>query len=164
MKTTIGRWQLEHDSDTTRSCFARLPIGSGCECQECRNFLAALEQAFPPEFCAIADQLGIDIRKPAELAHYGREPSGFLIAGGWFHFVGSIMSGEDALRYDSQGTGRFYLEHLAPAFEVGFSSHAALVAEPFRSHPVIQLEFETRVPWLLGEEYAPIVTTYTTKT
>ena len=164
MTTTIQRWQLEHDSDTTRQCFAQLPVGSGCDCQECRNFFAAVDHAFPPEFTRIAEQLGIDTAKPSELAHFGRDGDGPLIVSGWFHFVGAILAGADALRYDAQETGRFYLEHLTPGFQLGFTSQLALVPEPFRSHPVVQLEFETRVPWLLAEEYGPEITSYPIKT
>ena len=162
--TTIQRWQLEHDAQATREVFAQLPVGSGCDCQECRNFFAAIDRAFPPEFHRIAEQLGIELTKPAELAHYGREDGGVLIVGGWFHFIGRIITGADAMREDSSGTGHFYLEHLTPEFSLGFSSHLALVAEPFRSQPVVQLEFETRVPWVLAEVYAPDERTYEIKT
>ena len=161
---TIQRWQLEHDPEATRQAFVQLPVGCGCDCQECRNFFAAIDRAFPAEFRRIAQQLGIEVTKPAELAHNGREDAGVLIVGGWFHFVGRIIAGADAMREDSEGTGHFYLEHLTPDFSLGFSSHLALVAEPFRSQPVVQLEFETRVPWVLPEVYAPDERTYESKT
>jgi hypothetical protein len=162
--TTIQRWQLEYDAEATRQAFAQLPFGSGCDCQECRNFFAAIDRAFPAEFIRITEQLGIDVTKPTELAHYGGEPTSLLIVGGWFHFVGRIIAGEDAMREDSQGTGHFYLEHLTPDFSLGFSSHLALVAEAFRPQAVVQLEFETRVPWVLAEVYAPDERTYEIKT
>jgi hypothetical protein len=164
MTTTIQRWQIECDSDTTRRCFAQLPVGSGCDCQECRNFFAAIDRAFPQEFTCIADELGIDTAKPAELAHFGRENEGPLIVGGWFHFVGSILAGADAMRFDAQGTGQSYLEHLTSAFQLGFTSQLALVPEPFKSYSVVQLEFQTLVPWVLPEGYAPEVTSYPIKT
>jgi hypothetical protein len=162
--TTIQRWQLEYDSDASRRGFAQLPIGSGCNCQECRNFFAAIDHAFPSEFAPIAGRLGIDTAKPSELAHYGRDDTGALIVGGWFHFVGSIVAGEDAIREDSHGTGHFYLEHLTCDFQLGFTSQLALVPEPLKAHPVVQLEFHTRVPWLLAEAYAPETTSYPIKT
>jgi hypothetical protein len=162
--TTIQRWQLEYDSDATRRCFVQLPVGSGCDCQECRNFFAAIDHAFPPEFTRIADKLGIDTSKPSELAHFGRDGHGPLIVGGWFHFVGSILAGADAMRYDAQGTGQFHLEHLTPTFQLGFTPQLALVPQPFDAHAVVQLEFHTRMPWLLAEEYAPEITSYPIKT
>ena len=150
MKSNVGRWLIEHDAETTRQCFAQRPIGTGCDCSECRNFIAALDHAFPPSFRALADTFGIDLAKPAELCHWCREPSGLHLTAGWFHFVGSILSGSDALQH-SGTRGTFHLEQFAPDFELGFSSHLALVPDSFSAHSVTQLEFQTRVPWVIAD-------------
>jgi hypothetical protein len=40
---------------------------------------------------------------------------------------------------------------LVPGLKFGFSSYLALVREVFAGLPLVQLEFETRVPWVLAE-------------
>ena len=154
-QTTIARWLLEYDAEDTTECYAQLPVGSGCDCLDCRNFLAGGERFFPLEFRRVADHLGIDIAKLAELAHYGRDPStGLHIAGGWFHLIGRILSGADVLEW-SGSTGHYRFEPLSPPFEFGFGSKADLIEEPFRPHSVIQLDFMTQVPWVLTDPESP---------
>jgi hypothetical protein len=150
MRTTIARWLLDVDPDATRRGFAQRPIGTGCTCADCRNFVAAVMSAFPSAFRTLAHDLGIDITKPAELCHYCREPSGLHLTGGWFHLVGSVVSGEDVMHW-SNGASTYRFEELVPGFEFGFSKHLSLVPEVFAGLPVIQLEFQTRVPWVIAE-------------
>ena len=101
----------------------------------------------------VLDQLGIDHRKPAEVYTTGRVDSGLHQYGGWFHFVGRIESGADAWRQvDKEGksfTGE--LEPFTDHFQVGFTSRVALLPEPFQGKPVVQMEFETYIPWVLAE-------------
>jgi hypothetical protein len=155
VKTNVARWQIEYDADATRACYAQVAQGSQvtCSCGDCRNFAAALEQAFPPAARAVLDQLGIDYTKPAEVYTTGRVDSGLHHYGGWFHFVGHIESGADAWRQvDKEGksfTGE--LEPFADHCELGFTSRVALLPEPFHGKSVVQLEFETQIPWILAE-------------
>src|SRR5436853_2955531 len=135
MQRTVGRWLIEHDPDATRRCYAQLPIGTGCKCNQCRNFDAAAGRNFTREFLGLSDALGVDPTKPTELCHYWRrEPSGLYLTGGWFHFVGSILAGEDVLQW-SDGIGTFHFEELEPGLEFGFSARRALVREVFASLP-----------------------------
>lgn len=150
MRLPVGRWLIDCDPDTTRRCYAQLPVGTGCSCQQCRNFDAAAGRTFPPEFVRLLDTLGVDPTKPAELCHWCREPSGLYLTGGWFHLVGSIVAGKDLVEWvNNVGLMRF--EELVPGLKFGFSSYLALVREVFEGLPLIQLKFETRVPWVLAE-------------
>jgi len=146
MQTTMGRWLIDHDPDATRACYARRPPGSGCTCNECRNFDAAVGQTFPADFIALVLTLGVDPTKPSELAHYCREASGLHLTGGWFHCVGSILSGEAVVK-----NGTYQLEKLASGCEFGISARLDLVPEVFAALPTLQLDFVTRVPWVLPE-------------
>ena len=150
MQLTVSRWLIDHDSDATRRCYAMLAVGTGCDCNQCCNFDAAAGRTFPPAFAALADTLGIDLAKPAELCHWCREPSGLYLTGGWFHLVGSIVAGEDVMYWDGR-SGSFRFEELVPGLEFGFSTRLALVGEAFAGLPLVQLEFQTRVPWVLPE-------------
>jgi len=150
MQRTVARWLIDHDADATRRFYARLPVGTGCACDQCRNFDAAAGRTFPKEFVVLLDALGVDPAKPAELCHWCREASGLYLTGGWFHFVGTILAGEDAMHWEG-GTGTFRFEELVPDLEFGFTARLALVREPFAGLTLVQLEFQTRVPWVLAE-------------
>jgi hypothetical protein len=150
MQRAISGWLIEHDPDATRRCFAQLPVGTGCTCNQCRNFEAAAGRTFPAAFLALAEDLGLDPTKPTELCHWCQEPPGLYLTGGWFHLVGSILSGEDVMHW-VDGTGVFRFEELVPGLEFGFTARLALVPGVFAGLPVVQLEFQTRVPWVLAE-------------
>ena len=154
VKTTIARWLLEHDADASRNIYSQLPVGSGCNCSDCRNFLAGITRFFPAEFQSIASNLGVDLAKPAELSHYGREADGLHVTGGFYHFIGSILSGADVLQW-SGSSGTFHFAQLAPQFGFGFGAQAQLVADPFCAYTIVQLEFQTRVPWIIAELESP---------
>jgi hypothetical protein len=123
---------------------------NGLRLQRVRNFNAAAGQTFPPEFLALVDDLGVNPMKLTELCPWCSEPSGLYLTGGWFHFIGSILAGEDVLQW-SNGSGTFRFEALAPGVEFGFSASLALVREAFETFPLVQLEFQTRVPWVFAE-------------
>ncbi|HMF18487.1 MAG TPA: hypothetical protein VKE98_14855 [Gemmataceae bacterium] len=156
MRRKVARWLIECDPKATRQCFAKLAAGTPCECDQCRNFYAAAGQTFPAEFLALLDELGIDPTKPVDLCHYCREPSGLYLTGGWFHFLGSILKGKDAMSWDKEtGNGTLQLAELVPGLLFGFTAGLALVQVPFQGLPLLQLEFQTRVPWVLGEPEPP---------
>jgi hypothetical protein len=67
----------------------------GCNCDPCQNFTLVREQAYPPEILRLFQELGIDERKPFELSHYGRMPSGLHMYAGWHYFCGSIERGPE---------------------------------------------------------------------
>jgi hypothetical protein len=81
-----------------------------------------------------------------DLSHCSRDPStGLHITGGFFHVIGSIVSGADVLEW-SGSSGSYHFGPMSPPFEFGFRSKADLVSDPFWSHSVIQLDFMTQVP------------------
>jgi hypothetical protein len=96
------------------------------------------------------DALAIDPAKPAELCHWCRKQPGLHLTGGWFHLVGSLVAGEDVMHWNGN-SGTFRFEELVPGLEFGFSAQLALVREAFGGLPLLQLEFQTRVPWVLAE-------------
>ncbi len=147
---TIRRWKLQSDPDATRSAFSNRELGSpeSCGCADCLNFAAARERAYPAEVLTVFNQLGIDSHKESEIWHYCREDSGLHHYGGFFHLVGSIESGKDAKEMVN-GHGTFDLEPIGDAFEFGFTSNVALVPKSFGDAHVVQLEFQTKIPWVL---------------
>src|SRR6267154_6013290 len=148
----IRRWRLQSDPDATRRAFSNVPIGSPerCGCEHCLNFAAARNQAYPPEALAMFEQLGIDSCKESEIWHTHRDEFGLHHYGGFFHLVGVIESGKDAIQIVG-GHGTFDLESIGSDFQFGFTSNTNAPAAPgsFKGNAVIRLELQTKVPWVL---------------
>ena len=149
----FGRWQIAFDRDETIRRYSLLPNGNGCSCTDCKNFFMVGVDAYPKDFRDIADALGIDLSKPAELCHYGAPGTTMRLTGGWFHVVGSINSGREPWKSDALKSSVKYADYekLPSGAEFGLSSDAQLVAEAFKGAPLIQVEFQVNVPWLLGD-------------
>jgi hypothetical protein len=76
--------------------------------------------------------------------------SGRHLYGGWFHFVGSLISGADAAKKVAEHTWQPDLQKISEHFSLGFSSRSQLVRPPFKDLPLVQVEFTTEVPWILN--------------
>jgi hypothetical protein len=149
-RLVIRRWKLQSDAKATRMALSNVATGSpeSCGCVECLNFAAARDRAYPSEALSVFKQLGIDSRKESEIWHTHRDLSGLHHYGAFFHFVGAIESGTDALvMVNSHGT--YDLERIEAGFDFGFTSNVALVPAAFGSNPIVQLEFQTKIPWVL---------------
>jgi hypothetical protein len=46
----------------------------------------------------------------------------------------------------------FDLEKVGAGFKMGFTQRIGLLKEPFHGHPIVQIEFQATVPWVLTEE------------
>jgi hypothetical protein len=147
----IRRWQLQSDPEATRRAFSEVPTGApeSCGCGDCLNFAAARDRAYPSEVLAIFEQLGIDRSKESEIWHTHRDASGLHHYGGFFHLVGAIEEGKDAMVM-ANGRGTYDLEGIGEDFDFGFTSNIALLPTPFGESPIVQLEFQTRIPWVLN--------------
>jgi hypothetical protein len=147
MKQLIfGRWRLCCDREATRRAYDCIKIGGpeACGCCYCRNFAADRSQIYPAEVRALFDGLGIDFTKESEVYEMGRLESGLRQYGGWFHCVGRIEAeGEEIEKFDLEGgTG---------PFSFYFHDKPNLVPACFQGSPLLQLEFNAQVPWVLQE-------------
>jgi hypothetical protein len=142
----IGRWRISFDPALTAELYAQTPAFA-CECTDCANFRAAVDDAFSSPFLSLLRQLGVDRRKPAELCHYGTsgEP---MPTQGWFHFVGHLESGADAWHLADENTYSLDPEPFPGIKSIGFTSRLSQVPKRLQGHPVVQLEFEMIVPWI----------------
>jgi hypothetical protein len=147
----FGGWQLSCDPESTRKAYAAVQTGGPeeCGCKPCLNFIAARYQIYDPDVLALLGRLGISPNREVEIYHMARLESGRHLYGGWFHFVGSIVSGDDAAEKVSENIWRPNLEENGEYFSLGFSSKRELVREPFAGLPLVQLEFIAKVPWVL---------------
>src|SRR5207247_2269801 len=94
-------------------------------------------------------QLGIDPHCESEIYYCGALSPGRHLYGGWFHCVGHVEAGADALqRADGETVGAFELEPLTDGFALGFTTQLGLVPPEFAGQPVVQVEFRAEVPWV----------------
>jgi hypothetical protein len=147
----FGRWELSSDAESTRKAYASVSIGGPeeCGCVPCLNFVALRAQVYPANVLDLFERLGISPNREVEIYHMARLTSGSHLYGGWFHFVGSILSGADAAKPVAENLWQPDLEATNDNFSLGFSTRLALVREPFAGLPLVQLEFTAKAPWVL---------------
>jgi hypothetical protein len=113
------------------------------------NFAAQRSEVYPGPVQGLFQGLGISQNREAEIYHLARLEPGKHLYGGWFHFVGSIVSGADAAKQISENVWQPDLEEATESFSLGFSSRLELVRKAFNGLPLVQLEFNAKVPWVL---------------
>ena len=147
----FARWELSCNPESTRKAYASIAKGGPeeCGCEPCLNFAAARGLIYEATVLTLFEKLGISYDREVETYHMARLESGRHLYGGWFNFVGSIVSGDDAVKQIAVKTWRPNLEETSELFSLGFTSRLALVREPFVGLPLIQLEFTAKVPWVL---------------
>ena len=148
----FGRWELVADPEATREAYINVPKGGPeeCPCEPCKNFIAARKRIYPAEVLALFDKLGISFSREAEVYHMAPLQSGKHLYGGWFHLVGSILSGADAAKPIAENLWQPALEKVNDDFSLGFSSRIELLRKPFEGKPIVQVEFTANVPWVIS--------------
>jgi len=142
-RTCRGRVKYTADRAATILAYGRTERGGAdtCDCAGCRNFRVARAEAFPTEFLALLDKLGVDPRKDAEVYHNARLAPGRHDYGGWYHFVGTLDQ-----------TGDFPPVDLGNGFSVWMSHASAPRLPSLEGMQVVRVEFHAdAVPWLLDE-------------
>lgn len=133
-------WRLEFDRAATVAAHAKLLTGApeACDCDHCRNWVRSRSVTFPPDYRTLLHRLGISLARESEVYHIGKLEPGLHLYAGWYHFVGRVLSGE------KECSPNVTFE----PFAVFFHSSPLLLHEVFADQPVVQLEFEARIPWL----------------
>ena len=157
MRLTFGPFILNVDAERTQAYYHSQEPGIGCSCSGCRNY-ERVAAAFPEKLQDFFRALGIDPQKPAEVYVNCTQADGRLWYGGFYHLRGRLLQGEGGwYTVAEDGTSKTrawdrescYL--AAENFRVAFTEDAALVAPDF-PRPVLQLEIDASLPWLLEEE------------
>ena len=143
---SFGQWQYTCDRDATIAAYSRVAVGytGSCNCNGCRNFVAARPKAFPPSFVALLSSLGVDPSKDAEIYHTARMSPGKHLYGGWFHFVGTL-----------EVAGNFAPVQMEDGFTAWMCRSASACLAELKGLPLVQVEISaTAVPWCLDEPEA----------
>jgi hypothetical protein len=134
----MGDQAVVYDRELTVAAYQNVAQGGAttCACDSCRNFSAQRSSVYPPKFLELLGQLGIDPNKEGEAYELGPDPDGLRNYGGWLYFVGRMaVPGESLVE----------LENFKYFFGTSFPKpHAA-----FTAHPVLAVEFYTKLPWVL---------------
>lgn len=157
MKIYFGQYYLEIDIHKTKAFYKKLEnISEGCNCPGCRNFEKAVE-VLPDEIKNFFNSIGIDMKKPAEVYVNTVNADGLLLYGGFFHLCGRILNGESAwVKNDGNENAIVsYWEHsktysVSKNFFVSFQEECSLIEDGFPT-PVLQMEIEANIPWILEE-------------
>jgi len=145
-------WEIEVDTAETAEVQRSRPSGSPekCGCLHCKNFVAVRDSAYPAEFLELLERLGIPVDRESEIYHCGEIEPRLHFYGGWFHFIGRIVHGPEALTGAPTG-GPIELKPISETFSLGFTRQLGLVPKSFRADNLGQLEFSTKVPWVLEQ-------------
>lgn len=140
----VGNQKIRFDREATLALYRdEITVGDadGCTCPGCRNFAAQREQAYPEGFLRFLEELGIDPMKEWEAFDYDFDRKGLKthLYGGWFLFVGELISGSDDETPVSDGDLAYGFTRIFPA--ATFADKVKLCA----------VEFSIRVPWILPE-------------
>jgi hypothetical protein len=147
-KLKLGNWIIQVDVDRTRKFYEEFyKITEECNCTYCLNYDMACP-SYSDEIKQLFDELGIIPTKEAEVYHLHEIEPGKHLYGGFYHLVGIILEGKDCSQFVFERNRNQEFVNLTDDFKYGFSNDNALVNEDFPK-PIIQLEFEAIIPWVL---------------
>ena len=138
----VGDQTVRYDREATAAAYGTLDHGGAetCNCTFCKNFVMQRNLIYPASFRTLLEQLGIDPNKEGEVFEYGPAQDGCHIYGGWFYFVGEMVTWGER---NSSAPG-------AHQFEFFFNS-VGPDAPAFRGRPRLTVEFTTHVKWVLPD-------------
>lgn len=156
----MGNSLLDINVEKTRQFYHNAKIiTDDCGCDGCQNFVLGADRLHS-DVMSFFSQIGIDIRKPAEIMVLCPEDNGQSIYyEGFYHICGKLLSESDCWksRIDWKGSASYSIceENMycvSENFSVGFSNHINLKEDDFPM-PIIQMEtFFRRFPWVLDKE------------
>ncbi len=143
MTREIAGTSVSFELEATRDIYARIAYGGAetCNCQPCRNYRLVRDEAYPPEFRTLLEELGIDYRKELEVYFGVPLPGGKYLYEGWFCFAGKAYG--RIINAMPAGT----------AFKYRIDESAPSPQREFHGHSVLHLAFQTTVPWRLSEPW-----------
>ncbi|GAB4478732.1 MAG: hypothetical protein Kow00124_23470 [Anaerolineae bacterium] len=146
-----GYWLVSVDRAATTAAYAALPAWgglSGCDTPLCENFRQAYS-LLPPAFLSVLITMGVDPAKPAELYDVEPPQGGACLCGGWYHAVGELLAGRDALQPGQLNRYEVILREVSAGFRMGITARLAALPGSFPA-PALQIEFWGQVPWVIA--------------
>ena len=143
----LDGWVIRYDRRFTEQAYSLANLGAhACRCAYCRNYVTLRDAAYGSAFGALLAQLGIDPHKEAELSEAGQAESGGHLYTGFYHFAG-IIDQDPGDRMTRVQSG----DDESAMWQIFFTPDRALVAASFGNSPIVQLEFQVELPWVVAE-------------
>ena len=140
----VGDQTVRYDREATAAIYASLRNGwaEDCGCVGYKNLTAQRDVIYPASFRELLNQLGIDPNKEGEAIADGPLENGLRHYGGWFFFVGEMVTAGERLSHASD----------SPYFNYFFTRGGPCPKE-FRDGPKLGIEFEAHIKWILNESW-----------
>lgn len=148
MRFLFGEYTVEIDVSATREFYSREMDENDCVCRGCENFRKFAEVC-PEEIKRAFAELGIDnIKQVAEIIPYDcsradYEKNGGNHYGGFFPVVGKVIGAETINPNKST-------RKITDKFEFFLCDYCANF--DYFPKPILQVEIEARIPWLIEAE------------
>lgn len=152
MVLELGAYKVCVDIEKNKSFYKNAEmITDGCSCDGCCNYFLATAM-FPEAVKEFFDQLGIDIKKAAEIIVWCSENNGKdLYYGGFYHLCGELLGGENFWK-DNGRINMSEIYSIVEGYAIEFSRQVVLLEKDF-PYPVIQMEIDFHnVPWVLDHK------------
>lgn len=140
----VKKWLLEVDVDKTKEFYHKDNELYGC--LTCKNYMEASKHLSSPVL-EVFSMLGIISSKPSHLSENGEMEDRLHLYIGSYHIVGKLVEGEYCTDSEWVETNTARIQN----FTFGFNKELMFVPDELRG-PILQLDFEARIPWLLHEK------------
>lgn len=144
-RVQLGNWVLDIDAEKTKKYYDSITVEEGCNCAYCRNYIKNCK-SFSKEVLDFYAVLGIDPQKEGEFMEFETDTDKHLYMG-FYHLVGEIVEKPDVNSSKWDDVNIVEINNV----EFTFTDELDLVPDDF-PRPVIQLEFEVMLPWVLEEK------------
>lgn len=138
-------WIVDVDKEITRKYYESILVSSECQCLYCKNYREACN-TFTSQVKIFFDNLGIIPQREGEFAEVTIDDKNHMYTG-FYHLVGDILQGPINVMQNWRNVNLIEIDN----FKFAFSRKVQMAPQNFPK-PVIQLEFETTLPWLLREK------------
>lgn len=143
-RVKLADWTLDVDVDKTLHFNQnKLEV---CGCLYCKNFAAVIGQ----KHLLLREtllEIGIDARTPNHVSYFEREEDRQYWALGNYHISGAMVHGEWSTMADWKDSNTTVVDGM----KIGLSKEMELLPRNFPK-PVIQVNFEWLMPWVLDED------------
>ncbi|GGA74807.1 hypothetical protein [Ornithinibacillus halotolerans] len=137
-------WSLEVDVGKTKEFYEKdIEL---CKCLYCKNYMEAVKY-IDPSIIEVFTALGINPSKPSHLSEFGEMENGLRLYIGSYHLVGNLIEGEYCTDSDWTDTNTSIIGN----FTFGLGKELVFVHDEL-PRPVLQLDFEARIYWVLNEK------------
>lgn len=150
----FGEYKIDVDVEKTKQFYNRAKtVSEECQCDGCLNFEKAVDE-LSQNIRDFFSALGVDMKKICECYVYCAKDENTLYYGGFCHICGTLLSGKSAWKPTSDSTACWDEKAtypLSPNFVISFSDRIDML-EPDFPLPVVQLDFDADIPWVLEKK------------